>query len=105
MPPNVISTIPLLCELDVGITWQSAHCIGLADQSFLLTCAMCAPTARSVVRVSPLVPLGGATFTLGSAPAMPTRVASPWHVEHAAWGGAAPAQKPTKLACIHASNA
>jgi hypothetical protein len=68
--PHAIPTVPFAWVWAVGTVWHSAQAMA-AERSVVFTrWAWCAPTARVVVAVSPLVPAGGAAF-----------VAEPWQVE------------------------
>jgi hypothetical protein len=82
--PNTTAAVPVACVLSPagGTAWHSLQAIGFARKVFWLRCAACAPTARAVVAVSPCEPIGGAAGAIASAPAIATRVASPWHSAH-----------------------
>src|SRR5689334_9431667 len=80
--PKARSTTPFSCCGVVGTTWHSEHATGFERLPF--TCAWCAPTPTAVVALLFLVSMGGAAFTLTSAPATAAYVALvvPWQVVH-----------------------
>src|ERR671931_591596 len=79
--PKAICTVPLECDVVYVATaapWHSAQATGLERLPF--TCTWCAPTPCAVVALLPFVSIGGAAFTLASAPATATRLALPWQL-------------------------
>jgi hypothetical protein len=66
--PHAIPTAPFAWLIAVGTVWHSAQATARLVPPD--RCTWCAPTARVVVAVSPLVPAGGAAFA-----------AEPWQVE------------------------
>ena len=69
-PPKATCTMASACSVDVGTTWHSLQRTERATPP-PERCAWWAPTARSVVSVSPRVPAGGAGFS-----------AEPWQELH-----------------------
>ena len=54
--------MPFECSVVVGTAWQASQ-PSAARIAPVVTCAWCAPTATSVVAVSPFVAMGGAAFS------------------------------------------
>ncbi|GAO03674.1 hypothetical protein PSR1_02558 [Anaeromyxobacter sp. PSR-1] len=73
--PKVTCAAPSRWPRSAGTAWHSAHATApaIAPPS---RCARCAPTARSVVAVSPCVPSGGAA--LGRSAAVYAATLVPW---------------------------
>ena len=68
--PNVTVGVPFEWLVLVGTTWHSVQAMA-CRVALCVRWLWCAPTARAVVAVSPLVPLGGAAGFVA-------RVPSPW---------------------------
>lgn len=83
--PPVVAIVPnTTCFVPswVAPVWHSAHWIAFDRSVIWFACAMCAPTARCVVSVSPASPTGGAAIRFASAPATGVRGDVPWQLEH-----------------------
>src|SRR5512143_1161268 len=74
-----MSTTPVEWLVEVGTVWHSEQAIAALRSRVFTRWAWWAPTARVVVRVSPLVPTGGAAGSCGLR-AVAARDAVPWQV-------------------------
>ena len=75
--PQVMSTTELACDVLVGTVWHSLQAMAALRSRVFTRWAWCAPTARVVVSVSPLVPTGGEAGSCGLS-VVAARAAVPW---------------------------
>ncbi len=70
-------TTPVEWLVELGTVWHSEQAMAAERSRVFTRWAWWAPTARVVVRVSPLVPTGGAAASCGLR-AVAARLAVPW---------------------------